>query len=214
MDQYSNFEQLKARERAGTDYRIRWRIGRSRIAVLSIHGGDIEPGASRIADAIAGSEHSFYAFEGLKTRKNIALHITSTVFDEPAALEIVSKSEIIISIHGCAETDSIVYLGGRHQDLKIQIRDNLRKAGFNATDRQDSRFTGMDLANICNLCGGGMGVQMEISRGMRILMFRDLTPEGRSHPTEELYRFAKAVRDAIEPFAGFFVEDSPLEPTD
>jgi phage replication-related protein YjqB (UPF0714/DUF867 family) len=41
------------------------------------------------------------------------LHITNTHFDEPAAIEIVCRSEIIITVHGCAETEPLVYVGGR-----------------------------------------------------------------------------------------------------
>jgi len=58
----------------------------SGIAILSIHGGDIEPGTTRIANAIAGWDHSFYTFEGIKTARNLSLHITSTRFDEPSAM--------------------------------------------------------------------------------------------------------------------------------
>lgn len=196
------------------DYRVRWRIGNSRIAILSIHGGEIEPGTSRIADAIAGSEHNFYALEGLKNEGNWALHITSTLFDEPTALEIVCCSEIIISVHGCAEMDQVVHVGGHDLDLRRRILDCLGEAGFMATDSLNPKFVGTDLANICNLCGRGMGVQLEISRGLRFRMFRDLTPEGRRHRTETFYRFIHAVREAIEPFAEIYFEDVPMESTD
>jgi phage replication-related protein YjqB (UPF0714/DUF867 family) len=214
MDKYSSFNQLGTYEQAGVDYRVRWRIGNSRIAILSIHGGEIEPGTSRIADAIAGSEHTFYALEGLKKGGNRALHITSTLFDEPTALEIVCCSEIIISIHGCAEMDQVVYVGGRDLDLRQRIQSHLHKAGFKATDSLNPRFVATDLANICNLCCHGMGVQLEISRGLRSQMFRNLTPEGRKYPTEIFFSFTRAVRDAIEPFGGASIEEAPLEPTD
>ena len=65
MDRYSGFDELKRHEKEGVDYRIRARLGYSGIAILSIHGGDIEPGTSQIADAIAGQEHTFYALEGI-----------------------------------------------------------------------------------------------------------------------------------------------------
>jgi phage replication-related protein YjqB (UPF0714/DUF867 family) len=214
MDKYSNFHQLKTGEVEGVDYRIRWRIGWSGIAVLSIHGGEIEPGTSRIADAIAGNEHSYYALEGLKKTGNMALHITSTLFDEPTAIEIVCQSEIIISIHGCAEREPVVHVGGCDLELRRRIQDHLTEAGFMATDCANPSFVGTNLANICNLCGRGMGVQLEISRGLRSRMFRDLTPEGRKYPTGTFHRFAQAVRDAIEPFALVFVEADPPEATD
>lgn len=177
MDRYKNFQTLKQNERLGVDYHIRWREGSSGITILSIHGGDIEPGTSCIADAIAGSDHSFYAFEGIKPCGNLALHITSTQFDESLALEIVCQSDIIISIHGCAKTEIEVNLGGLDVEIKNSIMACLRKTGFQVNACSGPPFGGRDQANICNLCGRGMGVQMEISRGLREQMFRNLEPE-------------------------------------
>jgi len=214
LDQYTDFENLDRSELRNTDYRIHYRIGCSGIAILGIHGGQIEPGTTRIADAIAGQEHSFYSFEGIKNRGNQSLHITSTRFDEPIAMEIVCNSEIIIAIHGCTGKEPMVFLGGLDAELKHQILQELQKSGFQTTECSESRFSGIDNANICNLCGRGMGVQLEISRGLRTLMFRDLTPEGRKYPTEVFTRFTQAIRKAIAPFAVIFFETHPLEGTD
>jgi phage replication-related protein YjqB (UPF0714/DUF867 family) len=200
VDRYSSFDQMKIFEAEGADYRVRWRIGGSGIAILSIHGGDIEPGTSEIADAIAGSEHTFYSLEEIKKGKNRELHITSTLFDEPTALKTVCHSEIIISIHGCAETEPVVHVGGWDLELRRRIQNRLRDAGFVATNCANPDFEGVNLAK-CNLCGRGMGIQMEVCRELRRRMFRDLTPKGkgRRRPTQVLYRFARAVRDGIEP---------------
>jgi phage replication-related protein YjqB (UPF0714/DUF867 family) len=214
LDQYTDFENLKQSEIQNTDYRIRYRIGCSGIAILGIHGGDIEPGTTRIADAIAGQEHSFYSFEGIKSRGNRSLHITSTRFDEPTALEIICDSEIIISIHGCTGMEPMVFLGGLDAELKHQILQELQKSGFQTMECSESHFSGIDYANICNLCGRGMGVQIEISRGLRAQMYRDLTPDGRRYPTEAFIRFIQAIRKAIDPFAVIFFKTQPVEGTD
>ncbi len=214
MDIYSTFESLKQKEREGADYRIRWRMGISGITILSIHGGEIEPGTTRIANAIASWEHSFYSFEGIKTAGNRVLHITSTCFDEPIAMEIVCQSEIIISIHGSAEMTPMVQLGGLDVALKRQLLNELRESGFDAIECDKLPFGGTDQKNICNLCGRGMGVQMEISRGLRAMMFRDLTPEGRHHRTAVFDQFTDAVRRAIAPFAVIYAETRPLLNTD
>jgi phage replication-related protein YjqB (UPF0714/DUF867 family) len=214
MDRYSSFEKLKLGERQGADYRIQRRIGSSGIAILSIHGGEIEPGTTRIADAIAGPEHSFYSFEGMKSRGNLALHITSTHFDEPTAMEIVCHSDIIVSIHGSAGMEPMVQLGGLDVEITGRIEDKLRKAGFRVMECAGPPFGGKDQANICNLCGRGMGVQMETSRGLRALMFRDLSPEGRRHATGVFAAFTQAVREAIAPFAASYAKTHPLEGTD
>ena len=212
MDTYSTFESLQQNELEGTDFRIRWRMGNSGITILSIHGGEIEPGTTRIANAIAGWEHSFYSFEGTKSARNRALHITSTRFDEPIAMRIVCQSEVIISIHGSAQMEAEVQLGGLDVELKGHILNALVAADLPALECVSPGFGGTDQKNICNLCGRGMGVQMEISRGLRALMFQDLTPEGRRHPTQVFIRFTEAVHKAIAPFAMIYAH--PLHNTD
>jgi phage replication-related protein YjqB (UPF0714/DUF867 family) len=97
MEIYTTFGNLRQKEHQDADYRIRWHIGSSGIAILNIHGGEIEPGTTRLAGAIADQEHSFYSFEGIKTAGNLALHITSTRFDEPIALDIVCQIVLTIS---------------------------------------------------------------------------------------------------------------------
>ena len=199
MDNYCHFEQLKTCEKEGIDYRIRWRIQDSGIAVLSIHGGAIEPGTSEIADAIAGSEHTFYTFEGIKETGNRSLHITSTVFNEPIGLEIVRQSEIILSIHGCHEEEAIVYIGGMDVELRKRIRHQLNQEGFNALD-DITKYPGRNPANICNICGRRMGIQLEISRGMRTQLFNDLTSLKKFSPTQYLNSFATTIQEVLKPF--------------
>lgn len=214
MDTYADYLQLQRSEVLGADFRILWREGCSGIAILSIHGGEIEPGTTQLADMIAGWDHSFYTFQGIKPRGNLGLHITSNHFDEPIALEIVCISEIIISIHGCRNEEAVVYVGGQDQEIKNLIRKELLDAGFQALECSDTALSGGHDRNICNLCGRGMGVQMEISRGLRTQMFRDLSPEGRTHRTEVFYRFVEAVRTALKPYAMMLLEASSLQATD
>jgi phage replication-related protein YjqB (UPF0714/DUF867 family) len=200
VDKYASFKDLYDHEVEGIDYRIHCRAGSTGIALLCIHGGDIEPGTSEIADGIAGGDHTFYALEGMKCSGNKTLHITSTAFDEPWSIEIICHSEIILSVHGCSEMEETVYLGGLDQVLKENIAKKLAENGFEAIVDSNSRFRGTDLRNICNLCGRGMGVQIEVSRSLRRRMFRGLTPEGRQFRSEIYYRFVFAVRDALAPF--------------
>ena len=76
MDKYANFSALKQNEREGEDYTILHRNGDSKFAIMAPHGGGIEPGTMGIADAIAGNDHTFYAFKGIKKTRNTILHIT------------------------------------------------------------------------------------------------------------------------------------------
>ncbi|MGA2402790.1 MAG: poly-gamma-glutamate hydrolase family protein [Syntrophobacteraceae bacterium] len=158
MDKYSCFEHLSAHETRGADYEVCWRRGRSGIAVISIHGGAIEPGTSEIADAIAGADHSFYTFKGVKKAGNRDLHITSTTFDEPCALEILRRSEIIISIHGCRGQEEVVHVGGLDSKLRRRIGAKLRMAGFEAPRGTWSFYpvsrTTARASQVCQACPG------------------------------------------------------------
>jgi phage replication-related protein YjqB (UPF0714/DUF867 family) len=199
MGKYSCFEHLSANESSGADYEVRRRHGRSAIAVISIHGGAIEPGTSEVAEAIAGAEHTFYTLKGIKKAGNKDLHITSTLFDEPEALEIANRSETIISIHGCSEEEEVVYIGGIDFRLRECIEQRLRKAGFKIP-RGALSLRGLDKRNICNRCRRGMGAQLEISKGLRTRMFGDL-PYGTGLPCGGTFDvFIRAVRKAIEQF--------------
>ena len=199
MGKYCCFEHLRVNESRAADYEVRRRHGSSGIAVISIHGGAIEPGTSEVAEALAGADHSFYTFRGLKKAGNKDLHITSTTFDEPDALEIVRRSETVISIHGCSEEEEVVHVGGIDFRLRECIEERLRQAGFK-TPRGARSLRGLDKRNICNRCRRGMGVQLEISKGLRTRMFGDFSYGSGIQCGGTFHEFIQAVRKAIEPF--------------
>jgi phage replication-related protein YjqB (UPF0714/DUF867 family) len=99
-DKYPNFESLRRAESA-EDFRIDCRHRRSTVAIVAPHGGKIEPGTSTIAAAIAADDYCLYRFEGRKRRNNCDLHITSTQFDEPECLALISGCDQVVAIHGC-----------------------------------------------------------------------------------------------------------------
>ncbi|WP_366936199.1 poly-gamma-glutamate hydrolase family protein [uncultured Nitratireductor sp.] len=76
-DRYKCFAELTANERLGIDYRICVEDRGAQLVVFAPHGGWIEPNTSEIAEAVAGLDFSFYAFEGLENRPHTDLHITS-----------------------------------------------------------------------------------------------------------------------------------------
>lgn len=195
-DAYRSFKELAASQRENDDWR-RVLVGRnSPMAVIAPHGGGIESGTSEIATAIAGGDMSLYCFEGLKTRGNRVLHITSTRFDDPVCLELLSSVQVVITIHGCAQKSDIVRIGGRHEQLCVQTAAGLGAAGFPSV-QDDSDLSGTDLINICNRGQTGMGIQLEISRGLRARMFASLDAEGRRVRTPEFQAFVSAVRSAL-----------------
>lgn len=191
-DRYDSFAMLAANEIEGVDYRICVTERASPIAIVAPHGGLIEPGTSQIAAAIAADRFSLYCFEGLDRANSARLHITSSRFDEPRALALVSASELAIGIHGRKDRgdDASIWVGGLHEALRDAICEALANAGFKAKAVGDGhRLAGRDPANICNRSSIGAGVQLELPKTLRMA----LVNEARDHAA-----FATTVRDALE----------------
>ena len=188
-DRYTNFAALAASERSGVDYRYWLKDRGTAIVVLAPHGGWIEPGTSEIAEAIAHEDYSIYAFEGLRRRPHGALHITSTLFDEPEGLRLVSGAETAIAIHGREDDDdsTTVWLGGRDIALRGAIASSLKSAGFEMVPAPPG-MAALNPANICNRGTSRGGVQLELPLTLRNQLIED---------TAMLQLFASAVRKAI-----------------
>lgn len=194
MDRYRNFAELSRHEIEGRDYRIRWRSGHTRFAIVAPHGGKIERGTSPLADAIAGSEHTFYAFEGIKPEGNYRLHITSDRFDEPQALRIAGGVRTVITIHGARGVGAAVYTGGLDTELEGRILRALRAAGFAAAHDPSPTRQGRGVTNICNRGRALQGVQIELTQGLRKRLF-DLQPDGTTWlPNDRFHVFVASVR--------------------
>jgi phage replication-related protein YjqB (UPF0714/DUF867 family) len=118
MDEYRDFQHLKEAETEGIDFRVRTRDVPGATAVIAPHGGGIEPGTSEIADAVAGVEHSFFSFEGVKNSGNRRLHITSTHFDEPRCLALARAASQVLAIHGEDSDDEAIFIGGRNHRMR------------------------------------------------------------------------------------------------
>jgi len=196
MDKYLNFRHLDNNEREGVDYQIRWQQGVTGFCIMALHGGNIEPGTSGIAEGIAGQDHAFYAFEGIKARGNRKLHLTSTAFDEPKALWLASMSETIIAIHGCEGDEPLVYFGGLAVPLIEKITESLEANGVAVREHPTPENKGIHPNNICNLGSKGKGVQLELAKNLRSQMFVGTSIDGRC-PTEVFYRFARAIRNVL-----------------
>jgi phage replication-related protein YjqB (UPF0714/DUF867 family) len=199
MGKYSTYGELRRFERHGVDYCIHTRKGGSGIAVIAPHGGGIEPGTMETADEVAGNEHAFYCFEGLKTRGNSDLHITSKNLDEPGLLRIVRSAELAITVHGCGSEDEAVYIGGLHSYLKQRIYCALTRVGFKAKQSLKPLLQGKSALNICNMGKTGAGVQLELSRGLRRQLFVDVigSQGRRSQKTEVFHTFVSVLREAL-----------------
>jgi phage replication-related protein YjqB (UPF0714/DUF867 family) len=188
MASYLSFKELANRENEGQDYRIRIELRDPRILIMAPHGGKIEPMTAKIAEAIAGTDFSLYAFEGLKSDGNGVLHIESHLFDEPRALQAAEKADIVVTIHGqIDQDDGFVMVGGLDDSLRSEIIQELGVAGFQTRPPTEG-LMGTDPQNICNRGKLNQGVQLEVSRKVRDLLRND---------RDRLRVFAEAIRRAI-----------------
>lgn len=196
-DRHKNFAELAKTERLGIDFAIRSTIRTTgQFAVIAPHGGKIEFGTSEIAEAIAGVDHSFYAFEGRKPNKNRDLHLTSTRFDEPTALILLSSYQRAISIHGEGDTDSLTYVGGRDEALVKSVSASLTEKGFRVGKHENPLLQGSHAANVVNKTMSGAGVQLELSAGLRESLLPVQGGERKRSAAFDLY--VEAIRSALE----------------
>jgi len=189
LTSYTSFRTLADREVEGRDYRIRIELRDPRVLIMAPHGGKIEPATTEVAEAIAGTDYSFYGFEGLKTEGNGVLHIESHLFDEPHALRAIEKADIIVTVHGQVDRkEGFVMLGGLDNGLRLEIQHQLECVGFR-TQPPTEGLMGADPMNVCNRGRMRQGVQLEISRKMRDLLRTN---------QDQLQAFVSAVRRGIQ----------------
>jgi phage replication-related protein YjqB (UPF0714/DUF867 family) len=172
------------------------------LAVIAIHAGGIELGASEMARALADTTYSLYLFEGLKPSGNSVLHITAANFDEPQGRALVAGKDYCLSIHGCSGTVAAINVGGRDTALRDAIAAALDAAGFNALVPGDpgflSNYGGTGTQNICNTTTRGMGIQLEITRAQREAFFSDINSySGRQVHTAAFDSFITALQAGI-----------------
>jgi phage replication-related protein YjqB (UPF0714/DUF867 family) len=188
MTSYMSFEDLADHEVEGQDYRIKVELRDPRVLIMAPHGGKIEPTTAEIAEAIAGMDYSFYAFEGIKADGNNVLHIESHLFDEFCALQTVEKADIVVTVHGqIDQRDEFVMVGGLNDGLRSEIERQLEAAGFKTRPPTEG-LLGTDRMNICNRGKLRQGVQLEVSRKVRDVLRTN---------QDQLQTFASAVRKGI-----------------
>lgn len=195
-DRFKSFSELLHHAVAGVDFMVEMRNGTSGIVLMAPHGGGIEPGTDILADAIAGQDHAYYAFRGIRSTLNSGLHIASTRFDEPLAIDLASRSHTVITIHGCRAPGAVVYVGGRHDHLKREIVLSLKKRKIPANAAPKAALRGVHQRNLCNRGTRGKGVQLEISSELRRLA---IGPRGwqQPMPTPISKLLTRAIREVL-----------------
>ncbi|GAA3112382.1 poly-gamma-glutamate hydrolase family protein [Streptosporangium carneum] len=203
VPEYSNFSELAGCETENVDYRrIKRTPAGATVAHIAIHGGSIEAPTTQLADYAAGATNAFYSFEGIKSSGNSKLHITSTAFDEPRGVGVVTNSDHTVSWHGTSGTTATTYVGGRDTAAIARVRAELIAEGFHVTEPVPPDLNGNSTANIVNRNSRGMGVQLEITRAQREAFFSGGTLtrswiEDPANRTLDFYRYVTAVNRAL-----------------
>lgn len=199
--EYKNFKKLKSNEVENNDYTINLEKLDSRILLMAIHGGGIEPGTTELIEGIAKeNNYSYYSFNGIKQAGNQSMHITSTNFDEPQAINLVENSLVTLSFHGYEEREKKhTYLGGLDTELAEKIANQLKEAGFSVSDAP-KELSGKEKDNITNKNKRGKGVQLEISTAQREAFFKnnDLSSKNRKYKEDTFYEYASAIEAALK----------------
>jgi phage replication-related protein YjqB (UPF0714/DUF867 family) len=203
-DTYANYADLASHETEGVDYERRSvPVTGATWCAIAIHGGGIEAGSGEAARAVGLSLMNHYEFAGIKSSNNSTLHITSTNFDEPNALGIVTAAKRCISFHGyvggsgTAETS----LGGLDTATGARVADALRAAGFRVV-AASQELNGNSASNIANRTTISAGVQLEMSNALRASFFPngDLSRAMRDsgQRTDTFNAYVAAVRSAFD----------------
>jgi phage replication-related protein YjqB (UPF0714/DUF867 family) len=199
-DLYKNFAELSAAYTEGTDFTVKYEKKGSKFAVIAIHGGGIEVGSSELMYAIQAQRQSWswYEFNARLASGNSVMHLTSTNFDDPRAIDIVENVDRVVSVHGASGTEPKTLIGGLDVLTKDLIQKELEARGFIVEQAtSDSGIAGQEPTNIANRSRLG-GVQLELTTKQRAMFFinEDTSRTWREDPanwSQAMYDY----RDAI-----------------
>jgi phage replication-related protein YjqB (UPF0714/DUF867 family) len=195
----------------GRDFRIEFGDSKiDQVLLAAPHGGGIEPGTSEILRAVANmGGWAWYEFAGfLRGGNKDALHISSTLFDEPTLERLLPQTAFVVAFHGASTSeDPVVYIGGRWKLGKETLIEAINAAGkdheiraVDAMAHPDSEhLQGLDPNNVTNRGRFGEGIQLEFSRGARNRLFPpNASREARGKRSKLLRPLARSIQFGIE----------------
>jgi phage replication-related protein YjqB (UPF0714/DUF867 family) len=190
----------------GRDLRIAFGDGGiERCLLVAPHGGGIEPGTSELLRVIADlGTWAWYEFARFLRKGNQeALHIASTLFDEPSLLALLPRTNFVVTLHGAnGTTDPVACVGGRWDAGRAAITAMINAAtatyGIHAMEAP-ADLRGIEPTNLTNRGKLGHGIQLEFSRGARSLLFPpDCNREARGRPSPRLSALAGAIHTGLQ----------------
>jgi len=207
-DKYKSYKELSENTKPREDYAIVVNERLSPISIIAIHGGGIEPGTTELAEALAKKgAYKYYSFIGMRDEGgegpgNTELHITSNKYVEETGTRMIADSIGTISLHGSKQEEEIIFIGGKNFTHGNLIKDELRYRGFNVAADCPGRYSGLSPFNVCNRNMRSMGVQIEMSRGLRKTFFTDgwLFAKDREQKTPRFYEYVEALWVATQKY--------------
>ena len=191
-------------KRENIDWKIESKKDNEDIVIFAPHGGSIEPGTTELAQATSEiGSYSYFSFLGLKSSNNFQLHITSTNYDEPTLLDMQKYAKYSVAYHGASGEEPMVLIGGADFDLRKAVAEEFDK--YNIPNQPAPKdLAGKNPSNIVNRNLRGQGLQLELTMGLRRLMFKDgnisdkSKINNRDNWTEMLYNISLSVFNALE----------------
>lgn len=172
-DKYNSMSELEAKTTENNDWEIVTRNLGSQVIITAIHGGGIEPGTTEIADLTAQKgEYDYFSFKGTKSKGNEDLHVTSRKYDQSVLMEMIKNKTNAVAIHGCDGDGNIVYIGGKDQKLIHEMTKQFEQLNINV-EQAPEHISGAHDDNIINCCKTGVGVQLELTPGLRKMCFNN-----------------------------------------
>ncbi|OHS38667.1 hypothetical protein HMPREF3265_00940 [Staphylococcus sp. HMSC62B09] len=202
MDKYHSMKELQNETIENEDWEIITEDRDSDVTILAIHGGGIEPATSEIARVIANEgQFNYFAFNGIRTKGNNELHVTSINYDNDIAMNFVKSSERAVTIHGCLGEEDVAYIGGKDIQLKERIANELNQIGVEVKEAP-SHMSGVQDDNIVNCTKNEVGVQIELTSSLRKSLFKNNKFNRKSRMDEsnwddKMYDFGQAINSAI-----------------
>ena len=127
---FADFPTLILNTTKGEDWELFVRQPGAPLAIITIHGGGIEPPTSQLAAAIAGAEHNLYDLRGLRATGNAELRVPAIRFQEMRLQMLLEGCQAALHLDGVDGDEAVLYLGGRNAGMVNYLEQALNAAGF------------------------------------------------------------------------------------
>jgi phage replication-related protein YjqB (UPF0714/DUF867 family) len=197
---FADFPTLVMNTAKGQDWDLVVRQPGAPIAIITIHGGGIEPLTSELAAAIAATDYNLYDLRGLRATGNAELRVPVIRFQEMRLQMLLDSCQTALHLDGIGGDEPLLTLGGRNTILVDHLERALKAAGFRV-EPPPSPMLVQSRQRFYNQSELG-GAQIELSYGLRQSMVTAPLREGadwqdEGQHTPALQAFVEATRNAL-----------------